>query len=335
MTLALAPPPRMATEVLTAFWAEMSDRRTRLHHQYQLWYCDTELHVGGLGFGSGCRHGAGEHGDFHLAGTCPCRDLVLDAFLIVLRYLTEHGAELRNPPGAIRHHLQMKLVDLDRAQRNDKGAQTKPAAVRKNRYARALPDDIHREVLVMVVDEAGRRTPLGGQPDLVCRLAQRCARKFGGSAADYQARLPHILATIEHVCQTGPRVDVGTDRHRHLVSWWDAYVVLPLGRRPNPCDVPLWDTGSEDMRSDDIVLRFDDPAADDDMVVTALSDIGWVPEDDRDAALRNRIADLEHHGLLPPARAKLLRSRPDLRRRVLESIEALVHPVREITGSRS
>lgn len=328
MSPELIPPTGVATEVLTAFWSEMSHHRNLLHRQYQSWHCDTELHVGGLHFGPGRLREAGEHGEFHLAGTCPCRDLVLDAYLIMWLYLAERGAELRNPPGAIRTHLRMKLVELDREQRKNKGAQTKPATVRENRYGRALPDDLHREVLVMVVDEAGRRAPLGGRPDLVCRLAQRCATKFGGSPADYQTRLPRMLATIEQVCLTGPRVDVGTNGLRHMVSWWEAYVALPLGRRPNPYDARIRGNGSDDTR-DDITVRidvwFDDPTADD-LVVTTLCDIARLPECDRDAALQHGITDLERRGVLPPARAKMLRCRPDLRRRALQSIEALEHP---------
>lgn len=321
-------------EVLTAFWAEMAHDRALLHRQYPWRHCDIELHVAGQRFGPGRGSGAGTPAGFRLGGSCPCRDVVLDAFLIMWLYLAEHGTELHNPAGAIRTHLRLRLVEVDRAQRKDKGAQTKPATVRGNRYARALPDDLHREVLVMVVDEAGRRTPLGGELDLVRRLAQRCAAKFGGNPADHLARLPEVLATIEGVCRTGPRVDVGTDGEHHLVSWWEAYVVLPLGRRPNPYDAPLWpDLESDGSLGDEVTARhgerIDEPATDDDTVVTTLTEIGTLPEHDRDAALQNGITDLERRGVLPSARAKLLRSRPELRRVVIDAIEPLVGPIRQ------
>ncbi|WP_273942046.1 hypothetical protein [Kutzneria chonburiensis] len=222
-------------DVSRAIWYELFDQRAAVHSRHRVRYCDTEFRLGSLRLGAD-GVGAPQVLGYHLVGNCPCRDLVADAFEVALAYLTDHGDEFANPAGAVRTHLKYRLIDLDRHARVERGAPARPEVVATNRYGRMLPDDFHRAVLVMLVDEAGSSGPLRGAQGLLQRLAYRCAGKFDGEPADYLHRLPEVLAVIETICRTGPRVNIGTADEPELVTWWDARIDRPLGRRADPAD---------------------------------------------------------------------------------------------------
>ncbi|GAB3735024.1 hypothetical protein GCM10027598_60860 [Amycolatopsis oliviviridis] len=258
-----------------------------------------------------------------MSGICPCRDLVADAFELTWQFVVDRGHRFDNLAGAVRKELRFRLVELDRRARRDRGAPVKPRAVRDNRHGRALPDDLHREVLVMLVDEAGFQGPLRGEAGLLRRLADRCTDRFGGDPASHAAVLPQVLRTVERVCRTGPRVNVGTVTAPELVTWWEAYVERPLGRRADPDDL----TGDPALdKAEEIALREFDPIADlgDEAVVPLLvTDVWSKPESDRDEALRDLIRRLAHQGVLPRRRAEVLLADGESRNQALVRLAEL------------
>lgn len=306
--------PHLDADVAKAFWYELKSRRRAVHHRHGVWSCDTEFRVCGLRFGSPPRTGSTATDAYRLLGTCPCRDLVADAFQVVVGYLTDHAGTLVNPGGAVRKHLRYRLTDLDRHDRAERGAPARPETVAANRHGRALPDDFHRAVLVMLVDEAGCHGPLRGHEGLLRKLADRCAGRFGGTADDYRHRLPAVLRLIERTCRQGPRVNVGTDEHRELVTWWEAYVDRPLGRRADPADLPVG------VPSDHAEIPLPDVAAawafdlvgdTDQIVLDTLTDaVATASGGAADIALREAIADLGFAGVLPEARTRVLLEDP-------------------------
>ncbi|MEU5692283.1 hypothetical protein [Actinosynnema sp. NPDC020468] len=336
MTAAMIP--ELPPDTLKALWVELHAPRAAVHRQHRVRACDTELHGRGLRLGARTsRATAGAHTAYLLIGQCPCRDLVADAVEVALAFLTDRGGSLTNPPGAVRHHLRFRLVDLHRRARGDLGAQVKPETVAGNRYGRALPDEFHRALYVMLADEAGVRGPIRGQEGLLRRLADRGAAR----SEDQRRRLPAALRLIERTCRTGPRVNVGTRTHPELVSWWEAYIDRPLGRRADPADHPLLGVpdGPDRVReirdpaaelAFDLVLR---SAADrggradeseEDAVVRALRDsVCPVAEHAADAALRDVITRLGEQELLPAERVRVLLADPDHRREIVARVRAL------------
>lgn len=305
----------VSPDVLLAFWYELRGARDQLHRG-QSAPCDTELRVGGLRFGRATSI-APRAGGFHLSGRCPCRDLVADAFVIAVEFLTTHEHSLRNPPGAVRTHLRYRLADLTRRARGERGAQVKPETVAANRYGRALPDDVHRAVFVMLADEAGAAGPLLGEEGLLDRLAARCAASFGGTPGEHRALLPAVLARIEEVCRSGPRVNVGTPAEPELVTWWDAYVDRPLGRRPHPADVAV-DDQHAGIAAPDLVPDPDDEVLAEVALVSGRSD--------ERAALASAITRLRDRGLLSQARARLLLTDGPQQDLVLRHLRDLTRP---------
>ncbi|WP_439657467.1 hypothetical protein ACSHWB_34445 [Lentzea sp. HUAS TT2] len=313
--LALTP-LTVSPEILLAFWYELRGPRDQLHRRHT-GPCDTELRVGGLRLGRATSI-APRGSAFHLSGHCPCRDLVADAYVLVVEFLTTHAGSLHNPPGAIRTHLRYRLADLARRARGDRGAQVKPETVSANRYGRALPDDFHREVFVMLADEAGYSTPMLGKEGLLDRLAARCGASFAGTPEEHRALLPSVLSRIEEACRSGPRVNVGTATEPELVTWWEAYVDRPLGRRPNPADVAVEDQHTG-IAAPDLVT---DP---DDELLTSL--LKTVPgRSDERAALTSAITRLRDHGLLPHTRAQLLLTDGQQQDLVLRQLRDLTRP---------
>jgi hypothetical protein len=305
-------------DVSRAIWYELFDQRAAVHSRHRVRYCDTEFRLGSLRFGAD-GVGAPQVLGYHLVGNCPCRDLVADAFEVALAYLTDHGDEFVNPAGAVRTHLKYRLIDLDRHARVERGAPARPEVVATNRYGRMLPDDFHRAVLVMLVDEAGSSGPLRGVHGLLQRLAYRCAVKFDGEPADYLHRLPEAFAVIETICRTGPRVNVGTAAEPELVTWWDARIDRPLGRRADPTDHVI-----DEDRWLCVAVPSADQAVQDDLVLDELlRAVGPEPSHRRDLALRAAIHRLQESGLLSDARGRELLDDDRLRGLVLERIRDL------------
>jgi hypothetical protein len=304
-------------EVALAFWYELRGPREALHRRYGL-PCDTELRLGGLRLGRGTSAHVAPQGPswYRLSGHCPCRDLVADAFAVVVEFLTDRSRTLRNPAGAIRTHLRFRLADLTRSARKDRGAQVKPDTVENNRYGRALPDDFHRAVLVMLVDEAGCHGPLRCQEGLLRRLADRCATRFGGEPDNHRHQLAAALPVIEQVCRSGPKVNVGTTAEPEMVTWWDAYIDQPLGRRENPADVAV-----EDRHTD--VAAPELCADTDDVVLTELVAAVEAADGDEHGALVAAVVSLREGGLIPHLRARLLLTDSRHRELVLDHIHAL------------
>ncbi|SFW92108.1 hypothetical protein [Amycolatopsis australiensis] len=318
MTAGRSSDPVITPELARAFWAELRGPRAATHRSHHVGLCDTELRIAGLRLSA--RGSSTADGGFRLSGGCPCRDLVADAFEVVWAFVADRGHRFDNLAGAVRTDLRFRLVELDRRARRDRGAPVKPQTVRDNRYGRALPDEFHREVFVMLADEAGARGPLRGEAGLLGRLADRCADKFGGHAATHAARLPQVLRTVERVCRTGPRVNVGTVSAPELVTWWEAYVERPLGRRPDP-DSP---TGEEpEILDHDTSREFDRIAAltDDAVLALLLTEVWPAPGTDRDDALCEVIRVFARRGLLPHRRALELLADDDGRQDVLERLE--------------
>lgn len=237
MKLSDGTPPLVTlfdSAVVAVVWWEVQAATAPLHRKVGYHRCDTELRTTTAHYSqSGVRtHPARSGGNgFQLTGSCECREVFVDALLIAEEFLSRRN-QLENPLGAVRFHVRMRLPDLHRRHRTSRGAQARPKTVNDNRYGRALPDDFHRTVFVQIVDEAGISAPMDGDDHLLRSLANRCATELGGDAADYLARIPAALSTVEHTCRMGARVNVGTRTHPDLVTWWEAYVERPLGRRP-------------------------------------------------------------------------------------------------------
>ncbi|TCO52910.1 hypothetical protein [Actinocrispum wychmicini] len=310
-------PPHLTPEVVQAALAELRKSRTDLHRSHQVARCDLGLAMPGLRFGR-----ATPAAGFVLSGECVCRDLVLDVLYVVWMFLTEHGADRANLAGAVRYHVRKRVIDVFRSYRADRGAPVKPKQVRNNRYGRALPDDEHRAVLGHLADEAGYSAPLPGQGYLLRRLAERCVAEFGQSVPYYLERLPSIIQTVKRVCGGGKRVNVGTRTVPEYVSWYDAYIDRPLGRRPDSTTRSLSDEdafpqGADQVEDPDAARAFDaveraDQVEDPDAVVVdmVVGGLAGAPPDDQARALRGTVRALADRGLLPERRAVSLLADP-------------------------
>jgi hypothetical protein len=317
--------PDLSPEVVQAMMGGLRDARLALHRSHGVTRCDMALVVPGFRTGHASGRAAVRSTGFLLSGECVCRDLIADMLPVVISFLTEHGATVENLPGAVRKHVSMRVFDVLRAYRAERGAQVKPKQVRGNRFGRALPDEEHRAVLSHLADEAGYSAPLPGQAYLMRRLAERCAAEFGNPVPYYLERMPAILRTVRTVCSRGARVNVGTRTSPEYVSWYDAYIDRPLGRRPEAApralshdDTTAWGADQvPDPRADHefaAVDRADGPAAEADMdaavvhmVVTVVASAG--PADQR-TTLANAVRDLYGRGVLSRARAEALLADP-------------------------
>ena len=310
MTLRQTSP--LSPEVVHAALSELHKSRAALHRSHKVARCDLGLAMPGLRFG----HAVPAAG-FVLSGECVCRDLVADVLHIVSVFLTEHGPDRRNLAGAVRSHVRKRVIDVFRGYRADRGAQVKPKQVRQNRFGRALPDEEHRAVLGHLADEAGYSAPLPGHGYLLRRLAERCAAEFGNPVPYYLERLPDILHTVKQVCSAGTRVNVGTRTCPEYVSWYDAYIERPLGRRPDTATRALADENTvvdpRATRAFDAVADSTDPDADPDTAVVELvvGEVTAAPAAEQPRTVRTAVVTLAERGLLPPDRAATLLSDPD------------------------
>lgn len=300
----------LSPEVVNAALAELRGSRAALHRSHLVARCDLGLAMPGLRFGN-----AAPAAGFVLSGDCVCRDLVADVLHIVTVFLTEHGTDRTNLAGAVRAHVRKRVIDVFRAYRADRGAQVKPKQVRQNRFGRALPDEEHRAVLGHLADEAGYSAPLPGHGYLLHRLAERCAAEFGEPVPYYLERMPNILRTVKQVCSAGTRVNVGTRTAPEYVSWYDAYIERPLGRRPDNrgiTDDSAWST----VADPDAARAFDavtdaDPDPDAAVVETVVCGVAAVPPADQPQTVRTAVRALADRGLLPHDRAAALLADPD------------------------
>ncbi|CAL9642285.1 hypothetical protein SUDANB95_06349 [Actinosynnema sp. ALI-1.44] len=302
----------LSPEVVTAALAELRGSRAALHRSHLVARCDLGLAMPGLRFG----HAAPASG-FVLSGDCVCRDLVADVLHIVSVFLTEHGTDRTNLAGAVRAHVRKRVIDVFRAYRADRGAQVKPKQVRRNRFGRALPDEEHRAVLGHLADEAGYSAPLPGHGYLLRRLAERCAAEFGEPVPYYLERMPNILRTVKQVCSAGTRVNVGTRTAPEYVTWYDAYIERPLGRRPDAAARSLSDDAAWAAVADPGAARaFDavtdaEPDPDAAVVATVVGRVAAVAPADQPRTVRTAVRVLADRGLLPPDRAAALLADPD------------------------
>ncbi|MEU0878659.1 hypothetical protein ABZ345_08690 [Lentzea sp. NPDC005914] len=278
---------------MRATLAELQKARTDLHRSHQVARCDMGLAVNGLRIGRPVRAPG-----LVVSGDCVCRDLVLDVLCLVAVFLTEHGMQCHNVVGAVRFHVRKRVIDVLRGYRASKGAQVKPKQVRQNRFGRALPDEEHRAVLGHLADEAGYTAPLPGQTYLLRRLAERCVAEFGNSVPYYLERMPAILRTVKSVCSAGNQVNVGTRSSPEYVSWYDAYIERPLGRRPESLVHPL-----SDEVTDVEPVNTDTDAAIVGQIVDAVT---TAPSSDQLTSLRAAVHALADQGLIARREAEAL-----------------------------
>ncbi|MGV9364463.1 hypothetical protein [Amycolatopsis sp. NPDC003731] len=332
--------PELTTDVVRAVFAELGEVRDQLHVSHRVARCDLCLALRELRYGP-TPAGAGDNG-LLLAGDCVCRDLVADVLHVVTTFLTEHGAAITNPPGAARIHVRKRVHDVLRSYRCAHGAQAKPKQARDNRYGRALPDEEHRAVFGHLVDEAGYSAPLPGGGYLVRRLAERCAAEFGKPVPYYLERVPGMLITIQRVCKAGARVNVGTKTAPEYVSWYDAYIDRPLGRRPDTAITSLSDDGASRWGRDHVA----DPSAqsafaavevagvdahpDSTVVDTVVTRLAEASPGAWEGTLRSALLGLADRGFLSRRRAETLLSDPQ----GMDDVMARVRTVIEARGGR-
>lgn len=329
----------LSTDVLRAALSELHAVRQRLHASHLVTRCDLCLSLGELRYGpTSWRRNLEPPEGLMLAGDCVCRDLLADVLQVVMTFLTEHGATLANPPGAVRVHVRKRVHDVLRSYRCARGALAKPKEVRGNRYGRALPDEEHRAVLGHLADEAGYSAPLPGGGYLVRRLAERCAAEFGKPVPYYLERVPKMMNTIRRVCSTGARVNVGTRTTPEYVSWYDAYIDRPLGNRPDTTVVSLTDDSASRWGNDQVAdpgaqhalaaveVRDAGPDRDPDSIVvdTVVTRLADAPPGAREASLRSALLGLADSGVLPRRRAESLLSDPDEVDDVLCQVRAVI-----------
>lgn len=283
----------LSPEVVRATLAELQKARTDLHRSHQVARCDMGLAVNGLRIGRPLQAPG-----LVVSGDCVCRDLVLDVLCLVAVFLTEHGTQCHNVVGAVRFHVRKRVIDVMRGYRASKGAQVKPKQVRQNRFGRALPDEEHRAVLGHLADEAGYTAPLPGQSYLLRRLAERCVAEFGNSVPYYLERMPAIIHTVRTVCSAGNQVNVGSRTDPEYVSWYDAYIERPLGRRPEALVHPLSDevTDVEPVNTDAAIVG---------QIVDAVT---TAPSSDQLTSLRAAVHALADQGLIARREAEALLS---------------------------
>lgn len=333
--------PELTTEVVRAVFAELGEVRDQLHASHRVSRCDLCIALRELRYGP-TAPGASGHNGLVLSGDCVCRDLLADVLHVVTTYLTEHGATISNPPGAARIHVRKRVHDVLRSYRCARGAQAKPKQARGNRYGRAMPDEEHRAVFGHLVDEAGYSAPLPGGGYLVRRLAERCATEFDKPVSYYLERLPAMLSTIQRVCRAGARVNVGTKAAPEYVTWYDAYIDRPLGRRPDTAITSLSDDNASLWGRDHVA----DPSAQ--SAFAAVETAGFDPDPDSAVVdtvvnllaesspaawagvLRSTLLGLADRGFLSRRRAETLLSDPH----GMDDVMSRVQTILEMRGER-
>jgi hypothetical protein len=176
-----------------------------------------------------------------VSGGCPCVDEFVDVLLAVWRYLSDRDpATVRSYGALARAHCRLRAVPDARRQRRGRQSMQKPGQLATGAIGRALATDRQRALLVDIVSEAGSAAPLDGDEQLLRRLAELRADRFGGSPESHRSG----------VCRDLPVVRAAADEHGArkrdsagvLVSWWERYVESGLGKRERLHTVPVHDT---------------------------------------------------------------------------------------------
>lgn len=175
---------------------------------------------------------------FHLSGECPCRPMLVEVFLTAHQYLVARGAQLRQPAGAARRHVANRQHDYARLQRHESGAQVRTDRLSASARARQLASDEQRLLLVDIANEAGSEAPLEGDAQLEYRLAVLRGRRARVDAETVLDDVRRDLAAVRAHFETGRSVNAGSAAEPDLLSWWEAYIERPLGRRPRASNLP-------------------------------------------------------------------------------------------------
>ncbi len=173
-------------------------------------------------------------------------DEFVDVLLAVWRYLSDcDPATVRSYGALARAHCRLRAVPDARRQRRGRQSIQKPEQLATGVIGRALATDQQRMLLVDIVSEAGSAAPLEGDEQLLRRLAELRADRFGGSPESHLSGACRDLPVVRAAAD-GPgarkRDSVGI-----LVSWWERYVESGLGKRERLHTVAARDSPSEDM----------------------------------------------------------------------------------------
>jgi hypothetical protein len=215
----------MLRTVVDAVRFEVGATRDAIHRLRRIGVCDLRV-----GVGPGTR--------LRVSGDCLCRDFLMDMLTEADSFLAGRPVGiLRNPPGAVRVHVRKRVGEWTRRRRAEIGAQARTDRLRDGELGRRLPDEYHRALLEYLAEEAGSLAPFDGEEALLRRLAHLVAAEFGGSAAEHLPRVAAGVLTVEAVCRSGRRVRFGPGSP--LLTWWERYIEVPLGRRSRPDELSL------------------------------------------------------------------------------------------------
>jgi hypothetical protein len=176
---------------------------------------------------------------FRLSGHCECSGLLADVLDCALRYLDLNRATILDPPAAARRHVKHRQHDYIRTRRAARGAQVRTDRLETSAQGRRLATQEQRWLLRDIADEAGSEAPLDSEEALFNRLAVLRARRTGEDPSAVQAAVEVDFQIVRAACSVGRLINVGNAIHPEYVSWWDAYVERPLGRRRRSSDISL------------------------------------------------------------------------------------------------
>jgi hypothetical protein len=278
---------------------------------------------------------------FFIGGDCPCQPMLLETFMTAHAYLVKAGARLNNPEGAARQHLRSRQHDYTRLRRAEVGAQVRTDRLVTSARARLLATDEQRLLLADIADEAGSEAPLDGDEQLEQRLAIRRARRQGITPEDALPSIRRDLAVVRSIFTAGRLVNVGTTSRPEYVSWWHAYIDLPLGRRRRTSDVPTTtapngpdsylNNGLElpCIRAEDayqqVLDRMAEPAEVDHPVITALrSAVRTKSMVDADSQLETALRRLVNEGSVWSTAIDSLLADPQRRAEAIDAFRDLI-----------
>jgi hypothetical protein len=165
--------------------------------------------------------------------------MLVDVLLAAHQFLVARGTTIRYPEGAVRRHIASRQHDYPRQQRGERGAQVRTDRLLTSARAGQLETDEQRQLLKEIADEAGSEAPLENEAQLEVRLAVLRARRLKVDPDSVLADVRRDLAIVKAHYSSGRLVNVGTVDQPDLVSWWEAYIERPLGRRHRMSDIPV------------------------------------------------------------------------------------------------
>ena len=176
-----------------------------------------------------------------VSGGCPCVDEFVDVLLAVWRYLSDRDpATVRSYGALARAHCRLRAVPDAQRQRRGRQSIQKPEQLAQGAIGRALATDQQRALLVDIVSEAGSAAPLDGDEQLLRRLAELRADRFGGRPESQLSGVIEDLPVVRAAAEgRGARK---RDSAGVLVSWWERYVESGLGKRERLHTIPSHDT---------------------------------------------------------------------------------------------